>query len=539
MASNPFDRFDKPAGNPFDQFDAPAQTTSEQRRADAGQGLHFRPFGIDTGLTYPQGVGEYVSGLGRRMSEIGTLGTHEAAPEAVDAMKDSLPAQAGMITADVGTMALGGTALKAAEGVPMIGRAAATAGRALATPAGIPEAMAAQGAYGAATNNNRAEAGAWGAAGGALGQAIPKVAGAVISPELKATARALLDRGVKLTPGEMLGGAAQRIEDAATAIPIVGDAIKAAKNRSLEGFNKSVIDEALATVNKTLPKGVTAGHEAIDAAHNAISDVYDKTLTGMHVQLDVPFVQTMNKIESMVAQLPKKEQNAFQTLIKDEIDRKFGNPTSTSLGESVKEISSMLRGAAKKLGSSADFYQNTLGDAVKEVNRAVLDMVKRQHPTRGAMLDAADKAYAQLGRIKDAASRAGAKEGVFTPAQLVAAIRKYTGADRFARGQGFGQDYAEGAKEVLSQKVADSGTVTRAMVGAGTLGGLHMLDPSGLSQALMLGGAAAYTKPGTELANLLIAKRPQSARELAKAIRSLTPYSGVLGSAVGVNSSGP
>lgn len=73
-----------------------------------------------------------------------------------------------------------------------------------------------------------------------------------IAPAVKEQVNRLMQSGVKLTPGQILGGPAQRIEDAATSIPILGDLISGAQKRSQESFNTAAINEAIAPANLKL-----------------------------------------------------------------------------------------------------------------------------------------------------------------------------------------------------------------------------------------------------------------------------------------------
>lgn len=84
-----------------------------------------------------------------------------------------------------------------------------------------------------------------GAAAGRLIDMGGNFIGTTIAPRLKEGVNRLLNAGVKLTPGQMAGGPAQRIEDAATSIPIAGDMISAAQKRSQESFNTAAINEAV------------------------------------------------------------------------------------------------------------------------------------------------------------------------------------------------------------------------------------------------------------------------------------------------------
>ncbi len=80
---------------------------------------------------------------------------------------------------------------------------------------------------------------AFGAAGGKLGDTLMRGAAKVVSPTISKYAKALMDEGVRLTPGQILGGTAQKMEDKVTSIPFLGDMIANARIRGLQDFNKA------------------------------------------------------------------------------------------------------------------------------------------------------------------------------------------------------------------------------------------------------------------------------------------------------------
>lgn len=133
-------------------------------------GLEFRPFGIDTGVNMPESMSNFFAGMGKRFSDIGTLGLRDK-PASDDQLMESGWAQAGGVGADLVGVLGGGAALKGlgvAAKVPSLARA----GQALMTPNTLPKAVLSGAGYGAATTSGgvgeRAKAAGWGAAGGAL-----------------------------------------------------------------------------------------------------------------------------------------------------------------------------------------------------------------------------------------------------------------------------------------------------------------------------------------------------------------------------------
>jgi len=86
-----------------------------------------------------------------------------------------------------------------------------------------------------------------GAAGGAGSTALGRGVANVVAPKLSAAVQKLIGEGVNLTPGQMIGGMAQRIEDKMTSIPLLGDIIQSAKTKGIEEFNKAAYKQSIRT----------------------------------------------------------------------------------------------------------------------------------------------------------------------------------------------------------------------------------------------------------------------------------------------------
>jgi len=303
-----------------------------------------------------------------------------------------------------------------------------------------------------------------------MGAAAGKVVNGLATPE----ARALAAEGVKLTPGMMLGGAAKRTEDMLTSIPIVGGAIRKAQARALESFDNAAINRVIAPLGTSLPKGV-AGRQALGIAQDAVSKAYDTTLSQMKGRVDQKLATDIGSLWNKYGKnLPAKEGDELGSYIQNDVLRKF-DQSGQAPGKIVHEIQSDLGAQAAKLMRSDDLGRRQLGQAVKDLQGHVKDMLKRNNaPDLNNKLQAATNSFRQLVRVNKAAGMIGAHDGVFTPAQLRSAVRA-TDSTRnkaaFTQGRAEMQDLAEKAQGVLPSKVPDSGTAGRLMMDASVLGG--------------------------------------------------------------------
>lgn len=509
---------------------APEMTTEQKREAIGGSTLQVGIPGItpiwDTGIKTSQGVDEFLSGMGRRAAQIGTLGTHQTPPEAAELLDDSGYATAGGVVADVGTMVAGGSLLRGAGLVK--------GANLLAAPKTAAQAATGGALYGGLTSNDRVTGALYGGAGGAAGYGAAKTLGAIVAPRLAPGAQELIDSGVRLTPGSAIGGAAKRIEDAATSTPLVGDVIRSAQRRTLADYNKKVINEALKPIGESLPDGVKAGREAIEIAQQKISDKYASVLASADITLDNRFVRDVAKIERMVKSLPQNEQNAFNNYITEKVAQPFNNPTRLVKGETFKEIDSALRSEYKAFQSSSDVYQRKLGDALRETHAKLMKMAARNNPEFARQKALTDRAYAKMSKVNEAASMLGAQEGVFTPAQLLNATKKVTSKRQFAAGHGFDQAQTEQAKSLMAQSVPDSGTPLRAIVNIGTLMGGAGFNPTALGT--YLAGALPYTAAGQSATNALLGAGKAWRAPMRKGIEQLAPGLALLGTGAALES---
>ena len=91
----------------------------------------------------------------------------------------------------------------------------------------------------------------------------------------------------------------------------------------------------------------------------------------------------------------------------------------------------------------------------------------RNNPEAADLIRAADNGWATLVQMENAGAMLGAKNGLFTPAQFLNAVKRsdHSLRDRtFAHGDALNQDLAAAAKEVLPSSVPDSGTAGRLLL---------------------------------------------------------------------------
>ena len=362
--------------------------------------------------------------------------------------------------------------------------------------------------------------------GALIGGAAAPVVGAVsrmLSPRasLNPDVKTLQAAGVKLTPGQALGGTASKIEEKMQSLPIMGDAITAARLRGNEQFNKAILDKAVAGIGGKVTK---TGAEGLTQVRQQLGQAYDDLLPKMSINATDPqFVGNVANLRSMVQSLPKQEARQFDNIITREIEQRMA-PNGMLSGQNLKAAQAAIRDKASQFSKSTDAYQSQLGQALKQLDAELRGHVSASNPQFSKQLSAIDKGYAVFKRAQRAGSALGSDAGTFTPAQLqnaVKAMDKSKDKRAFSEGTAFLQELSGPAKNVMSGRVPDSGTAGRLMLGVGGLasGAVNPAIP-----AALVGGAAAYTPAVQNFLVALATKRPDQAAKLAEMLRKSTPY---------------
>ena len=351
-------------------------------------------------------------------------------------------------------------------------------------------------------------------------------------------ARLLSQEGVTLTPGQMMGGAAGRVEDAMTSVPIVGDAIRGARIRGIESFNEAALGRALAPIQGG--QAQTVGREGVRDVTAAISGAYDRALTGVTVVPDQQFAAGVQSVASS-PRVPPALRGDLKSFV-DDVTSRLSGPID---GQSWKAIDADLGAAirAADAGSANAPAQRFLRDALIDLRSEVGGLMQRTDPAAFAGVKAADEATANLVRIRKASQMTGTArtDGLFTPAQLNSAVQATdtSGGNRaFSEGNALMQDLTDTAMRVLPSNVPDSGTPIRSLVSVGALGGGAVTAGAnplvvGAGVGGVLAGTAAYSRPVQDAINAIYrASTPGAARAAFGQLQAQAARNPELGSLV-------
>ena len=356
------------------------------------------------------------------------------------------------------------------------------------------------------TDEGRGASAAMGAGIGALG--VPVMAGAsrVLNPVLTPEVKKMISEKISMTPGQIMGGFLKSLEDKATSLPVVGEAITAARRKGVEDFNRAAYKRALEPINGEVP--LATGREGVRYVRNQLEDAYNELLPKLQFQPDEVLTSSLSNIQKSVKGLNEKDAKSVKKQVQSLIDENLAGQkvmdgdTFKILEEDLNKIIGDYKGSTGREATVGRAYQQALAD--------IRESLGRNNPDFAEQLAKINTGYANYARIRGAGSRAGTSE-MFTPAQLAAAVRqadKSAGKGQTATGQALMQDLTDAAEKVLPSQIKDSGTAGR-------------LNISAPLKEWLIGAATAapYMPGGRQVTQALLTQRPETAKELAKLLK--------------------
>lgn len=372
-----------------------------------------------------------------------------------------------------------------------------------------------------------------GGAFGAGGSLALSGLGTAIAPMLRPEAKALSEKGVQLTPGQMTGGIIRRAEEAFKSIPILGSFVRAAEERGIKGFNNAVINQALEPISAKLDPATTAGHEAISEARTKIGAAYDTLLPQLNLTMDQDLSNDLHNIRFTASELPPNINTQFEKILNNRLAIVFTkSPQPGVQGQALKQSDSALRHLSSTYKRSPDADQQAMGARIDEVRQAVRQALIRQNGAAAQDLKKIDYAYSMLTRVEGAGARRATSAGVFTPNDLLQTIKSRDKSARkgaFARGDALMQTFAEYGQAVLPGKLPDTGTTERYLYDALIMTAAGLAEQGHISPEAAIGlaaGAVPYTRPAIGAMNAVA--RPGPTRAAAgKLVRGAASPAGI------------
>ena len=321
----------------------------------------------------------------------------------------------------------------------------------------------------------------------------------LLLPKKSATAKKLQAKGIPLTPGQALRDSGSigsdlisALEDLSTSYPGVGVPIQAKRLETLIKTNRLLLDEAVAPLKIKIPKGLE-GREAFEYVDDIVSKEYENVINKLSLK-NTSNLETriLNTIENSA--LDTTEQQKVLKLIDVNLINKIKD--GKLLGRDLKNAQTALRQKAENFEKQGGF-QAEIGQVLRETKHILEDEIDLQNINSGD-LKRINLVYRNLVPITDAMQQAVIQEGVFTPAQLLRAIKK---ADKTKRkkqviaGQAPLQQTAEEAQAILGSSFPDTGTASR-LLAQGIIqqpSGLAGLSPTAFASSVIQARPFGYS----------------------------------------------
>jgi hypothetical protein len=372
----------------------------------------------------------------------------------------------------------------------------------------------------------------YGAGGGIIGTGLGRTVANVVGPNLDAAVKKLIGEGVNLTPGQMMGGVAQRLEDKLTSVPLLGDIIQSSRIKGIEEFNKAAYRRALEPIGGKVPE--STGRAGMESVKNQLSNAYDDLLPKLTYKPDNILLNNLTNLQKEITGITPENAKKVSDTVFDVISSRI-DKNGEIKGEVFKVVEEKLGGLAKTYKASADADQKLMGDAYATALGELRQNLTRNNPQFAEQLNKINTGFANFARLRSAGSMANTQE-MFTPSQLAAAVKaadKSSGKGATATGKALMQDLSDAGAQVLPSTIPDTGTAGRAAINSalGALlggGGAYTAQTNPVATgtaALLASAAAAPYAPGVRnLVTMLGGKRPEAIQKLADLIRESSPF---------------
>ena len=249
--------------------------------------------------------------------------------------------------------------------------------------------------------------------------------------------------------------------------------------------NKVLLNEAVAPLGIKIPKDLSA-REAYSYVDDIISKKYENVLNKLSLSnTDNLEIKILNILEESV--LDPTEQARVLRIIDVNLTNKIKD--GTLKGRDLKNAQTVLRQKAESFEKKGGF-EGEIGQVIRQMKEALENEIDIQN-VDSKDLKIVNQVYRNMIPINDAMQQAVIQEGVFTPAQLIRAIKKADKTKRKTRvikGDNTLQETAEQASKVLGTSYPDSGTASRLLAQDVIINPTRLaklVGPAAMSEVLM------------------------------------------------------
>lgn len=352
------------------------------------------------------------------------------------------------------------------------------------------------------------------ASGAAISGALKPVADVVsgtIAPAVSRSVQKLREEGISPTlgmivgeGGSLLGRGVQKIEEAATSLPGIGDLVQFAREQTGQEFEKSALNRAASFIGRVVPKDL-GGEEAVGWVKGKLQSAYNTLVPNLEFNVTKDFAQTARQVfdDLGIPSSRKTLQRDWLAIIKDSITD-LADENGMIRGKNLQDALSRLGKSSDAFIKSADPFERRLGTGVANLRRAWMDALAEQNPAQAAALRQVNAGWAHQAVLKKAASGA---QGKITPSSLDRAVAAFGKGER----RGPYADLARAGRNIPS-RTPDSGTATRLARNVALTGGLAA---TGQTIAETLGYEGITPQQASAIALIAAPYTPQGRKAIA------------------------
>lgn len=353
--------------------------------------------------------------------------------------------------------------------------------------------------------------GIWGGIAGVAGDKLIRGIAGLASPQLSPSVRSLDNAGVRMTPGQLHGGAAQRAEGLRTSLPFAGQRIANAQDQSIADSQHALQDQVLGNIGQRANRSIPPGRQGVKDVRERVDAEYDEVLSQTDYQWSTG---TGNRILTTLSKRKLRPDVAKEVAdtIQYEVGNAFANGSRVT-GREWKTLDESLSGVIEGYRKQGGPMRKA-AEAVRDIKKTLyLDYV-RQNPKLAPRIRKADRAWRQYRTLKRA-SLANKGQGIATGQQVLGASRAEDafGKTAFSEGRAPLQSFATDMENVLPSQFVNSRTTDRSIAAAPTRESI-MAHAQGLALSPM------YTEPFMRAyQRVMTAPRPDLATFAGNALR--------------------
>jgi len=352
--------------------------------------------------------------------------------------------------------------------------------------------------------------------GTVLGAGLGKVSQALLNPKINSTIKELMDKGINLTPGQILsqiplvGSSIRNLEHGVANIPIGGGPVQSAIEKSYGDFNKSVGNEILSNINETLPENIKPGHDMIRYIQGKLNDAYKFITNNARISEHFdPNEYTSDRINNALNDAISDLTPDTQREVSGFVRRNIVDHIANTVDMTGKQFRAMEKSLSDKTRQAFESGDTNAGEAYKKVLEDLRAELEFQNESIADKLKQTHSLFRAFKPVENSAAKHTDNNGIFSPSTLKSEIEKDIGTSQAAAGTSPMADMAGKATSVLGEKLPGK----EYAIGAAA----NLLNPIGsIIGALSTG--LVYNKPITKLMNLTATSRPDVLRNAEPAI---------------------